>query len=998
MAGINYSHSYTSSVERSFDRTYTGAISRDLKAFFTGGYEQQYTGYYTHAWEGSYIGYYGKIWSAAYTGYYTGYFTGYYQKAYVGNYTGQYTGTFAGQYTGYFTGYYEKAYTGYYTGYFTGYYEGQYTGQYTHAWTNNTAWQRAYAGVYAGNYQHGPWTGIYSHIWSGSRTYSGQYTGQYTHAYSHQWEGDFIGYYTGVYQGTYSGWYNVANWTGTYTSYGQAPANYTHVSYTQSTANYEKSYSGQYTGYFAGTNQYTGYFSVSDTYTGYYSNQVAWEGVGYFHSGGGEGGQQWSGAIQWIQSTGTNWVKTYMSVHYLFDGEPTVLPFNRNYQAPAPTGTAYSSTWTSLAYFETSYASLDLPFTQYGTAYYLSGSITPVPGNIPQFWDFAAYVGGYTGATTVYYTAQYLQSVARQWTGAANWSGLRTHYSSTQFSKTYEGNWTGVYGGQAYFVGYWDGTYAQNVEKFFDGASYTHVTEVTYTHLFTGYYEKIYEGTYAGNRTYNSNENQYQGDYTGYYGDYWQGTFTGYYQGPASYGSRTDGIGSFTDTYEGVYAKNYAHIWDQIFTGYYTHAWDGTYSNQFTGYYDGQRDHSFGRTRTVNYSHAWDQIFIGYYGNTYGKIYTHAWTGQYEKTYVGQYTKLYGGSWLGNTGVNYSGTIGNYTSSYSGTPSYEEVYAGNTTYLGLKTGEIVTDGQARIKSAGTWKAAEAVHIKSEGAWKESKAIYIKKQNQWVLSHIGYERTSVTLSADTQRFNLRDYLVSQGKSVSTRPQLVNITIDGCDVYSTNDSAALDVSTNLGAINLGSDSIKHRVRIVVLPDARIIGKSGAPGTQNGVTRTGNDATNGGPAIRTSPAIELYIENYGIIAGGGGGGGSGGYPVTGSTLNRVGGLGGYGAGYAMHLGSITNILENNSLINGSNSAVAYGIHGGSGGLLGQRGAAAGGFNHDNSSLNEANDGALKTQYDNSGNGGLPGAAIIGYDATRTTFINTGNVWGDSKYKLQA
>lgn len=78
--------------------------------------------------------------------------------------------------------------------------------------------------------------------------------------------------------------------------------------------------------------------------------------------------------------------------------------------------------------------------------------------------------------------------------------------------------------------------------------------------------------------------------------------------------------------------------------------------------------------------------------------------------------------------------------------------------------------------------------------------------------------------------------------------------------------------------------------------------------------------------------------------------------------------------------------------------GIHGGDGGLLGQRGDAAGGYNNPNTSSAVAADGALKTVYDKSGNGGLPGAAIDNYDATRVTFINTGNVWGDSKFKYRA
>ena len=975
MAGINYSHSYTSSsTTRAFNSTYLGNTSRTLKAFFTGGYEKQYEGTYERQYQGEYIGYYGKAYEVLYEGNYTSGYIGYYTKAYEGSYTGLYEGDYTGYYTGTYEGAFEDTYEGIFTGYYTGNYEKAYVGQYTHLWEGGP-YTRLWTGVYTGNYQHGPFEGYYSHLWGGDRTYAGSYTGQYSHAWSHLWEGDYIGYYTGVYTSTYSGWYTIATWEGTYESYGQGPENYSHVSYTQSTANWEKSYSAQYTGYFAGTGQYTGYFDASTSYTGYYTGGLAWEGVAYFHSGGGEGGTQWAGTRQWIQSGPVTYTANYDKVYYLYDGEPIHQQWSKAYVgSPVPEGN-FASAWVSGDYYSIEYSSLQGQGAQYGQAYWISGSMTP-GYYFPSFYNLAAYVGGYSGGTPVgYTTGHWLRSVAKQWTGAADWSGLRTHYSSTQFSKTYEGNWAGLYGGTAYYIGYWTGSYTHSVEKYYDGPNYTHVTSVTYTGAYEGYYTKLYEGSFDGNRTY---AGQYQGDYTGYYGNYWEGTYQGQYEGLATYATKLLGIGNFEGTYEGVYTKSYSH------------AWEGTYTGQYAGNYE--------RIREVNYSHIWESTYTGFYGNSYGKIYTHTWIGQYTHAYTGQYTKLYGGSWLGNTPTTYVGVSGNYTAAWVGNPSYDQIYSGTTTFLGLKTGELAQGGVARIKQSGAWKQTEAVHVKKDGGWKESKAIYIKKDGSWQLSHVGYDRTDVTLSSNQEKFNLRDYLVSQGKSIGTQAQMVNIIVDGCDIYSTDSTAAMDVSTGLGAINLGSNSIKHKVRILVHPDARIIGSAGHPGSQDGPTRIGNDATNGGDAIRTSPAVELFIENYGTIAAGGGGGGSGGYPVTGSTLNRVGGAGGYGAGYAVISSSTTNILESNNLINGSNSAVAYGIHGGSGGLLGQRGAAAGGFTHDDASLNEANDGALKTQYANSGNGGLPGAAIIGYDATRTTFINTGNVWGDSKYKLQA
>ena len=126
---------------------------------------------------------------------------------------------------------------------------------------------------------------------------------------------------------------------------------------------------------------------------------------------------------------------------------------------------------------------------------------------------------------------------------------------------------------------------------------------------------------------------------------------------------------------------------------------------------------------------------------------------------------------------------------------------------------------------------------------------------------------------------------------------------------------------------------------------------------------------------------------------------YPVTSSnnagfsvTESGSGGLGGEGAGWRS--GSFQS-----SPTAGSNAATALGIHGGNGGGLGQLGQGAGGYNDDSDSgQNVANPGTNYSQYAESGNGGIPGSAIKGYDASRVTFINTGSVLGDGAFKLKA
>ena len=109
---------------------------------------------------------------------------------------------------------------------------------------------------------------------------------------------------------------------------------------------------------------------------------------------------------------------------------------------------------------------------------------------------------------------------------------------------------------------------------------------------------------------------------------------------------------------------------------------------------------------------------------------------------------------------------------------------------------------------------------------------------------------------------------------------------------------------------------------------------------------------------------------------------------------GLGGFGAGYNAGI----YIDESNTSINGQNSSVHYGIHGGDGGLLGHMGQGAGGFTSESSAQDETNPGTNYSQYAQSGDGGLPGSAIKGYSASRVTFINTGNVYGDALFKFKA
>ena len=117
--------------------------------------------------------------------------------------------------------------------------------------------------------------------------------------------------------------------------------------------------------------------------------------------------------------------------------------------------------------------------------------------------------------------------------------------------------------------------------------------------------------------------------------------------------------------------------------------------------------------------------------------------------------------------------------------------------------------------------------------------------------------------------------------------------------------------------------------------------------------------------------------------------------ALTSGVAGSGGAGFdfGSAGTTGSPDNHLhvvpQEGQLLNGGEIGrpdLSYGhtrINGGKGGNLGNMGT--GGGEHFQ----------RKTRFGRSGDGGLPGAAISGYNASRVSFIYTGNILGDPQFK---
>ena len=448
--------------------------------------------------------------------------------------------------------------------------------------------------------------------------------------------------------------------------------------------------------------------------------------------------------------------------------------------------------------------------------------------------------------------------------------------------------------------------------------------------------------------------------------------------------------GQFTGLFAASYTKTYLKLYQAAYSGQYTKQWTGVYSKLYLGNYTKTYLGQYTKTYTGVYTKTYTKTYLGNYTKQYGKLWVGIYTKAYEGVFGTSYSKTYGGAWSG-TRAGATEVIP-FTSSYAKVLSYNKSYVATTTVANTMTGELTDDGGvSRVKEDGEYQQVKTTRVKNNDEWKEVLITRVKEDGVWNIAEVNYERTDHTLTANDEVFSVKDYLQSQGAAIGSRPQHFNLTINsGVFAHGNSSNAAIDI-TGLSTIQ----GINHKVKILVKPGGYIIGASGSGGTTTPASRTGSNGSNGGHAIQLGNGVELYIENYGIIAGGGGGGGAGGYPVDGSTDSLAGGAGGKGAGWSSGY-----VSESNTQLNGTSSAVKYGVHGGNGGLLGQLGIGAGGFDADNSSYNETNPGTSYSQYALSGDGGEPGSAIKGYVASRVSFINNTeeSVWGDSAFKFKA
>ena len=1002
-----YEGSFTSQFEgqfgNSFSKTYEGAFNKQFEGAFTGYYNKSYIAVYSRQfakqflggpylvmYEGAFEGTfasglsYSKTYTKTYEGVYEGVYTTQYEKAYLGQYEGTFEGSFDAQYSKQWTKHYSKDYEGIFNSYrsenlnYIAHYGREYLKQY------HKSYYKVWLKTYIGNYE-AQWTGHYGKAWSVSSQYEGiyysgtAYTRTITVSFSEDPYDDDIEGFEGPVELGFSAQYS-KSWSGD-------------IGYSRLFVNSVEQGAGipaQILNYSDGGG--TNYASGS---SGSYLNAqgVSWEagnnrefGTLYYTSGG----TVWSSAVLLggtfiTQYTGAQ-IRAYIGGYVSSYGNEVEL-------AEELEGWQGS---TGVYYMQEGYAAHNID--EDAVAFYLgtTGNVATYSktylDNEATLWikSFPTniYLGAWSNARTGYlgvnsglnsvahYAGQYTKSWMHSTTlayGASDHLGWSRSYQKG-YLKHYEKTWTTI----GYYIGYYTGIYTKQYSKAYEKI-YSKVWVGQYSRLFEGsfvkQYEKAYTGQYIG---------QYNKDYVKTYTQHWSGVYSRQFQGPALYNASANG--NFTGLVTHNFEKNYIKAYEGVYLGQYTGTFIGQYIKQYGALFTGQYEGAFVGVYNKVYVKQYTKEYEGQYGAQFGKVYSKLYEGAFNKTYVGAYVKAYGGVYQGAY-ASIGDTL-RFVSNFAGPQTFHTSYVTTTAIANTKSGEL-TDGGGliRVKDASIWKQAKDIKIKENDAWRDVSIVRKKEDGQWKITGVNYERTDITLSSNTSQFNLSAHLDSLGKSKGTRPQHVNITIaDDVYVYSDHQTTpALNLS-GFGAIQ----NINHKVKILVKPDGNIIGKSGVGGL--GAT-TGQNGANGGDAIKMGNGIEVYIENYGIIAGGGGGGGGGGYPVNG--VSSSGGIGGTGAGW----NSGAFISESSSDRNGTNASTALGIHGGNGGLLGQLGTGAGGYNDDSdASQNVANPGTHYSQYAQSGNGGEPGSAIIGYDASRVSFINTGSVFGDSAFKLKA
>lgn len=1046
MSYINYAKSYTGAA-RQFTDSYASVGGIQGIKHFLGGYQKVYEGAFDKQYEG--------VFTKQYESVFGGTFVGVYDKVYLGNYTKHYEGSFETTYEGVYSTSYTKTYLGIYERQFSQQFEGAFNTNYNKNYEgvfegtfSGGPYETQYAKVWTGTYENA--TDVFAAIYS--RQFEGVYEGYYDRDYNKIYEGtyskQFTKTYVGVYAKTWTGQYS-RQFLGTFNSYRKELLYFTNnfvrdytTNYTRDYVgyfgrdylrNYDRQYAINYSKTYAGNfvQQYTGNFTrdYTQAYEGVY--QRGW--VSQYHSISYQlesftdnEGEEFEESVEYYDTFQSNYLATYTGQYGASVYTGSYVSGGQIYFGDSGNSGGFTKAYVGPGNYTPSYHG-DLGFFNALYIRYFGGYVrTFAPpsylANHPVSWKktFLRIYSGtfYTRALdsrgdegNESFVAQYGDTAynanwvrASQQTWSQQFGSNYTHLFQKNYQKNYTRNYTKNYTKNyaknyqkqylktyqkayqkifeltEYYIGQWEGLRTHTFEGVFH-AQYEGSYDRQWTGYFTGQYTKTYTKTYVG---------QWLGQYTGDFHKTWtksyEGSFNAQYTGLQRYNGNT--TGNFVGQYTGIYTKNYMKTYLGQYEGQFTGAFEGAFDHNYIKHYTGQYTKVYLGLYSHEYIGAYTKAYEGAFGSTFLKAYEKSYIGQFTGTYLGLYTKTYGGAYQGV--IAQAPRTRYYINNYASLVQYNQTYSTTTSVANTTTGELTDDGGLlRVKEDSEWKQVRDIRVKEDDQWKEVAVARVKENGEWKVVEVNYQRSDITISSNTANYNLFSALTSAGKTPGSRPQHVNLTIDGAYVYSANTTAALSLD-GFSAINSGSDSLNHKVKILVKGDGYIVGKSGDAGTGGS---TGTNGSNGGDAILLGNGVELYVENYGLIAGGGGGGGGGGYPVAGGTGN--GGTGGIGAGWK----NTAFVSESSSSLNGSDAPNAFGIHGGNGGLLGQFGDGASGYNDDaDASQNVARNAVPYSEYAQSGDGGLPGSAIKGYDASRVSLINTGNVFGDSAFKFKA
>ena len=649
------------------------------------------------------------------------------------------------------------------------------------------------------------------------------------------------------------------------------------------------------------------------------------------------------------------------------------------------------------------------------------------------------YTGTWHKSWDRIYEAGYENSYEKIWLGQLFYGGYGNGNPSTgSYQKFYTKVWTREW------VKSYDAAYEKTYEKSWL-KDYSIDYNKVYTKLWEASYSKNYEGGSAGTRTYSADVSFLNPDTAVSYVGVVNYTTGQLFFGVANY------LKTYTKTYTKIWSADYTKIWNDgsdDYTKVYSKDWSVDYNKDYIKTYEGEG--------IFNYRGTFDGLAD--YGASYTKIWNLSvnYLQAYSPTYTGnQYFEV---QWSGErtSHATYMGET-NFIGPTSG------ALASSKPRLFAKSqGNWQQVKNLWLRVAGIWKEVPFYHTKEDDEWKLSHIGY--KQTEIYLSGTSTGPTAntettfymrgeniATGTPDTlgdnsskgsqsltghdgaktahyvNEFHLKEFLDHKGRASGTYPTMTTIHVGQQDQYdnlfvmgsNTASRPAIDL-TGFSAISIntvdGGSAVNfpHLVRIVTYNNGYIVGHGG-DGGDAAADAEGGAGADGGPAIKTDSAVTLYIENYGTIGGGGAGGGAGGLTMytdasTGTKSSEFaahsGSGGGGGAGFTVGAAgdtesAVTAAAEAGSLLTGGagakpNIATTHNsrVPGGKGGDLGGIGFGA--------NMDSIETGAsTRTIWAMSGDGGTPGKAIDGYDASRVFFVgqgtsNRGFIAGDETFKL--